>query len=334
MSPYISIIIPIYNVAPYIENCLMSVINQSYKNIEIVLVDDCGTDDSMMIVSSFISSHSANWVLMVHETNKGLSAARNTGVKNATGEYLYFLDSDDELPQNAMMIFVEFLQEYGDADFLIGNYIVDGNFRFTPLFTPVLLNSRKEIFNAYIQSQWYVMACGKLIKRTFFIKNNLWFIVGRLHEDELFSFRLALTASKMITVEGEVYKYIIRDNSITIAKKEKNYIDMYWILVSKIKLIQKNSILFDTVSPSAYTVSMLFQFTVFVSVSQLSHLKKRIFLMWVNRQLQLIDKHDSLKSTIEVLIISFSPTVTIWLCKLVNSIYKSRIVRVQTLNIL
>ena len=91
----ISIIIPIYNVAPYVERCLYSALNQSYEDIELVLVDDCGTDNSMNIVSEVVEKYVGNKKILLfkHEHNLGLSAARNTGIKNATGDYLLFLDS-------------------------------------------------------------------------------------------------------------------------------------------------------------------------------------------------------------------------------------------------
>lgn len=119
MFPLISIIIPVYNVAPYIEKCLETVISQSYENLEIILVDDCGSDNSMDIVRDFCSSHIGNFVLLNHERNRGLSVARNTGVKHAKGDYLFFLDSDDELPKDAIRNFVQYLNKHGDADFLI-----------------------------------------------------------------------------------------------------------------------------------------------------------------------------------------------------------------------
>lgn len=287
MYPYISIIIPIYNVASYIENCLMSVVNQSYKNIEIILVDDCGKDNSIDIAKGFISSHSANWVSLVHDRNSGLSAARNTGVKHANGDYLFFLDSDDELPKDAIDIFVQNLQNYGDADFLIGNYIIEGDFKFEKLATPTVLESTQEILNSYILGRWYVMACGKLIHRGFFVKNALWFAERRLHEDELFSFRLALVAKRMITVQDNVYMYIIRTNSITTQRKEKNYTDLFWILEQKSGLIRERRNLFKAIDGFDYFVLMLFNYAVFVSSSCLPYYKKMVLLKWIRKQLRI-----------------------------------------------
>ena len=96
----VSIIIPIYNVESYIANCLHSVFNQTYKDLEIILVDDCGTDKSMNIAMESINKYKSSFYIKVihHKENKGLSAARNSGIKEATGDYIYFLDSDDTYP--------------------------------------------------------------------------------------------------------------------------------------------------------------------------------------------------------------------------------------------
>lgn len=94
----ISVIVPIYNVENYILECLQSVAAQTKtKNVECILVDDCGTDNSVKVAEQFISAYKGDisFALFHHSENKGLSSARNTGIKNARGKYLFFLDSDD-----------------------------------------------------------------------------------------------------------------------------------------------------------------------------------------------------------------------------------------------
>ena len=96
----VSIIIPVYNVEQYIESCLLSVINQNYKgDIECVIVNDCTPDQSMVVVHKILSDYDGNILFKIvdHKENRGLSASRNSGVRVATGDYLYFLDSDDIL---------------------------------------------------------------------------------------------------------------------------------------------------------------------------------------------------------------------------------------------
>lgn len=281
MDPKISIIIPVYNVAAYVERCLESVIEQSYQNLEIVIVDDCGPDNSMDIVRAFCASHEGDFVLLAHEKNRGQSAARNTGIKASSGDYLFFLDSDDELPQDAMLSLVNAIRKKGHADFLIGNCIVHGNYNFVNLTTPPVLES-SEIFNAYIGGKLNDMACGKMIDRNFFISSNLWLAEGRIHEDVLYSFQLAMAARKMITVTEPIYIYKIREGSTTTGKREKNYIDMFWIIEQKIRLINESE---DWSNEESFhcLIGVMFAFVVKVSVSELPWVKKRILVSWIKQ---------------------------------------------------
>lgn len=322
MMIQISIIIPVYKVEPYIRRCLQSVLSQTYENIECIIVNDATPDKSMEIVDEVLKDYNGaiKFKVIHHEKNRGLSAARNSGVRAATGDYLFFLDSDDELPSDSIKNFVQYLNKYGDADFLIGNYIVEGNFQYIPLATPVLLEGHDNIMQAYLKGDWYMMACGKLINRVFFEGHDLWFAEKRLHEDDLFSFQLALKASKMITLQENVYKYIIRSNSITTAKQEKNYVDMFWIIRQKMELIERSKGIISF-SLSYYIVSMLFQYSIFISVSQLEYRKKISFLKRGSGQLNFINcKNGSFKMKVEYLILSFPPFVIVCFGKLINKI--------------
>ena len=99
----VSIIIPIYNVEKYIKECLKSVVTQGLTDYEILCIDDCGQDKSIDIVNEFKSQYNLNNLFIIkHDNNKGLSAARNTGIEHARGEYLFFLDSDDFLEKNSI----------------------------------------------------------------------------------------------------------------------------------------------------------------------------------------------------------------------------------------
>ena len=97
----VSIIVPVYNVAKYIERCLLSVLNQTWQDLEVILVNDCTLDDSMEIARRVVASHPRGTVVrcLEHEENRGLSAARNTGISASVGDYLYFLDSDDYISE-------------------------------------------------------------------------------------------------------------------------------------------------------------------------------------------------------------------------------------------
>lgn len=216
----VTIILPIYNVAPYIIACLQSIVNQTYqKSIECLLVDDCGTDESMTLATSFVKNYrgSVHFSILRHKRNRGLSAARNTGLQAAKGCYVYFLDSDDELMPDCLTLLTACLSAH-HYDFVIGGMQLMGKRTQTsPLTLPhgTALMSNSHIRQAYFQQQWYTMACGKLCKRSFLLSHQLWFKEGLLHEDELWSFQLACTASSMCVVQQSTYLYKVREDSIT-----------------------------------------------------------------------------------------------------------------------
>ena len=245
----ISIIIPIYNVAPYVERCLYSALNQSYEDIELVLVDDCGTDNSMNIVSEVVEKYVGNKKILLfkHEHNLGLSAARNTGIKNATGDYLLFLDSDDEIPLNAVELLLEATNE--NPDFVIGNIKVLGSDKFSFYFSipSGVIQGNELILDSFIKDKWYSMAVNKLIKKEFLLNHHLFFKEGILHEDELWSFILATKANKMSVVKDYTYHYYIRNDSITGKISIRNYESNAIILCEKKKIIDFHSYMMEKI---------------------------------------------------------------------------------------
>ena len=109
----VSIIIPVYNVEPYIEECLLSVSSQTMtEGVECIIVDDCGKDNSMSIAERFIEEYigKISFSIIHHGSNRGLSAARNTGIKAAKGEYVYFLDSDDTITADCIQRMYAFIE--------------------------------------------------------------------------------------------------------------------------------------------------------------------------------------------------------------------------------
>lgn len=214
----ISIIVPVYNVEAYIEDCLRSVAAQIYNGeLECIIVNDCTTDNSCGIIERFIAKYNGNiqFTLLHHDKNRGLSAARNTGIDAATGEYIYFLDSDDEITPNCIELLAEPLKEK-KFDFVIGNYKIIGPDIDIP---PLLLENGTilegdEIRKGFFSYKWYVMAWNKLCNINFIHKNKLYFKEGVITEDELWCFQLACTAQSMYVIKQETYKYKIRETSI------------------------------------------------------------------------------------------------------------------------
>lgn len=238
----VSVIVPVYNVAPYIERCLMSVLNQSYKDLECILVNDCTPDNSMKIVEELLLKHPRKTMVHIvnHAENQGLSGARNSGVKAAKGEYIYFLDSDDALYPDAIAGLVREIEEKGPADFVIGPMEVRGSSLVYPLVKDQRIVEDTQIFTDYVRGKWYVMACGKLINHLFFIRNKLWFGEHLLHEDELFAFRLAVCSRKMIYYHAPNYIYYWRKSgSITSSGSIRHCRDYGLIVARNFQLIRK-----------------------------------------------------------------------------------------------
>lgn len=230
----ISIIIPVYNVAPYVERCLQSVINQTYKDLEVLIIDDCGTDNSMEIVERLLLSFPFPFRMLRHEHNRGLSAARNTGIAAATGEYLYFMDSDDELTSNCIEALVKEVRKHPEVE------LVQGCMRPIPYGKQYDLSRYKNISykedNIWIRKEFYrtsqafpVNAPNRLLKTSFIRKNNLTFMEGIIHEDELWSFYLVKVLNKYSIVQDVTYLRYYNEGSIMTstprfsAKANKNW---------------------------------------------------------------------------------------------------------------
>ncbi len=223
--PAVSIVVPVYGVEKYVGRCFDSVAAQTYPNLECVFVDDRGPDASMDVLRERIAAYRGNVRFRVvrHERNRGLSAARNTGADAATGEYVYFLDSDDLLTPDCVALLAEPLRERR-VDFVLGNYASGGD---RSCFIPVkaadgFIRGNAEIRARYLRGEWFMMAWNRLVKREFLVRENLRFAEGMLHEDNLWSFQLACVAESMCVVRAPTYVYTIRGNSIMTSKSRKN----------------------------------------------------------------------------------------------------------------
>lgn len=231
----VTIVIPLYQVENYIEPCLRSVANQTYTGtIECVIVDDCGTDTSCQIVEKFISEYKGNidFILLHHDHNRGLSAARNTGMDHASGEYIYFLDSDDEVTPDCIEKLANPLENYR-YDFVIADFSIIGDRQVT-----TYLKARGEyktgIKEAYYRKEWNVTAWNKLCNIDFLRRNNLRFKEGIIHEDILWSFYLANFAKSMYALEDKTYIYKSRNSSIMGSMKLTDSKDSKLVIYSDI----------------------------------------------------------------------------------------------------
>lgn len=211
-------IVPVYNVELYIERCINSLINQTYFDFEIILIDDGSTDNSPQICDNYMSEDQR--IKVIHKKNGGLSDARNIGIKEAKGEYLIFVDSDDYIKNDTCERICKLIDYNGKVDVIVGeadeihpnkvSYQKHTNLKENFIYT------NKEYIKLSCQKkQFYMPAWINIYKRSFITKNELYFEKGLIHEDMEWSPRVFLAAQKIIYLKNPFYFYIIRDGSIT-----------------------------------------------------------------------------------------------------------------------
>ena len=230
----VSIIIPLYNVENYVIDSLKSAFAQTYSDIDFLLVDDCSTDHTMQIVEEYVLNHPRREAVRIihHDKNLGLSAARNTGLEKACGEYVYFMDSDDEITEDCIENLYQAISDSG-ADWVMGNIELQGA---SSQHIKKVLERQiegEEIFLSYLNQEWLEAACNKLLRRTFLIENELTFVSGLLHEDVLWSYHLAKVSKKVKFIQNKGYIYKVREGSITSTKVKKR-VESFAFILSKL----------------------------------------------------------------------------------------------------
>lgn len=222
----ISIVVPIYNVEKELPRCVESIRNQTYENIEIILVDDGSTDDCPRICDTYLEKDKR--IKVVHKPNGGLSDARNVGLQAATGTYLLYVDSDDYLELDACEKLYSVMTN--EVDFVIGVIReIDGEKivfqRHSNLEERKIYTAREYMIKSIQANEWYAPAVLNLYRRNFLIRNNLFFKVGYHFEDQQMLPRLFLAANKVSYVDYPFYNYVIREGSITTSKANEKKIN-------------------------------------------------------------------------------------------------------------
>ena len=223
--PFISIIVPVYQVEAYIEKCFSSIEQQTFQDFECIFVDDCGRDRSMEILENLIkaSPHQEKYRIIHHEKNRGLSAARNSGLDSAQGKYILFIDSDDYLFPESLRLLTEPLNS-ADYDLVLGRYqrIVDGVVNLSPVPEfPEGLSVMDKIYP--MRGELWLCAHNRLLKKSVLDKYQIRFIEGILWEDNPFSLKLFNSISDFCFLKEPTYAYIVRKNSICTTWSEKHY---------------------------------------------------------------------------------------------------------------
>ena len=216
----ISIIIPIYNVESFVRHCLESVMAQdcAEATVECILVDDCGQDDSMAIVHNMLADYNGpiRFRIMQHEYNRGISAARNTGLDAAIGDYILFIDSDDYLLPDALSRLLEGLRVYPQVGMVVGNTLLEA-FDCTTFYHLTALKyieDSYELFTGILRRIINIEAWNKLIRKDVITTNGLRFVEGIIFEDQSWSFYLFDSLSSVLLLPDVTYFYRNNNNSI------------------------------------------------------------------------------------------------------------------------
>lgn len=239
----VSIIIPVYNVAPYIEKCLQSVANQTFLGgMECILVDDGSTDDSIRKAEAFITSYLGtnshnpiSFRILRHEKNRTQAAARNTGIKVAVGKWIYFLDSDDMMHPDCLSQMIGQAQLFSHAEAVFAGIQVSNGMHsylsFKNKELPLYSEDRDWLQISILKRRVFGMCpVSKLVLREFLIRNELFFFEGIKLEDELWNMLLAQSLQRVAFVKDDLYYYIIREKSTTMGVSDEVHWQRLFIL--------------------------------------------------------------------------------------------------------
>lgn len=238
-----SIIIPVFNVEQYLEECLISALKQDYNNKEIIVIDDGSTDSSSEIIERYQAKYPL--IKTVKTKNQGLSAARNLGLEMASGDYILFLDSDDWINEHTLTVCIEKIKQYNlDIVLFNASAFLDGEpnkaIDLDSLYT------RSEILNNHVMTStdyfikelelnnYLVQACIYMFNRAKYA--NLKFYPGILHEDNLFTTQLLLQYSdaKVMSLPNRLFHRRFRADSIMTQNKQQRHIDGYFVVIDEL----------------------------------------------------------------------------------------------------
>ena len=224
----LTVVIPVYNVEKYLKRCIESILIQEWKNYDILLVDDGSIDNSPQICDDYAKAY--DFISVIHKKNGGLSAARNTGISHAEGEYVYFPDSDDwiepdtfialaEVVESQKFDIISFNREFvkGEEDAIVSDSLVTQVFEGKDAFVQMLKHS-------YITG----FANDKIYRKSLFIDNKIMFPSGKYYEDLGTNYKLFLLSEKVYATNQKYYHYLIDNpDSITQSWNEKKFRDMF-----------------------------------------------------------------------------------------------------------
>ena len=219
----ISVIVPVYNVGKFLEECLDSIINQTFSDIEVLCIDDCSTDNSYSILTEYSKKDSRIKVFSMNK-NSGLSVVRNLGIEKSLGKYISFIDSDDYLDLDFYSLLYKEANKY-KAEISMSNIKMLDNKNLREFQTV----SSEGCFSSFVEKFQDIRrgsVCDKLYLKSFLIEINLSFPVGKYYEDNFFTVKSIYLANKLTKVKKASYIYRKNQNSITTKLSIKKILDI------------------------------------------------------------------------------------------------------------
>lgn len=208
-NPLVSVLVPVYNVAPFIEKCVKSIFEQTYDNLEIIFVDDCSTDQSIQIVQEVVQYYSnrvAQIKIVRHEKNRGQAAGRNTALSVANGDFLMFVDSDDWIEPDSVELLLH-KQEESDADIVYGQLVMHYSTHDEVVMEPMYANKTEMVLRATELTIDHTL-CKRIFRRSLFTENNLHCCEGLDYgEDHYLMPQLLWFAQRVERIEKVLYHY-------------------------------------------------------------------------------------------------------------------------------
>ena len=242
----ITVVLPVYNVVDYLEECIKSVLKQTYVNFELILVDDGSSDGSELICDKYKEMDCR--IIVIHQKNGGLSAARNTGISYASGKFITFIDSDDYIAPEYIEKLYEAIIKY-DADISMCDFqkvpenskLSERTILFGKMIKELVLNKEETIKEVYRDTNHGIdfVAWAKMYRLDLFKTNNIYFPVGKLHEDTFTTYKLIFCCDRIIYVDAPMYYYIIRKGSITTSDFSVKRLDMIEATREEYKFFEK-----------------------------------------------------------------------------------------------
>lgn len=240
MDEKVSVIVPVYNSAKYLPMCIESILNQTYKNLEIVLVDDGSKDDSLKICNEYACCD--HRIKVIHQENRGVSAARNQGMDHMTGNFFTFVDSDDELYENAVEFLVGDMIEYAADMASAVKTLIDLQGTARAIYDDgkvYIYEGVEPIKRSLLYDRQTNSACAKLFSKKIF--GDVRFAEGHsINEDGYFLFECYAKQPKVVQHNVSIYRYHIRENSNSREGFSPKFFDMIYFSDLKMQYIREN----------------------------------------------------------------------------------------------